>query len=68
MGKELYSLLKPLTVLQEIKSQTPTDPENKLYYKHHCLSGITQILCTTFMGNIHFIRLLPISIFAVFSK
>lgn len=48
---------------QGIKSQTPTDPDNKPFYKHHCLSSITQMLWTTFMVDIHFIRLLPTSSF-----
>lgn len=36
----------------EIESLTPTDPDNKQYYKHHSLSASIQVLCLTFMVNV----------------
>lgn len=45
-------------VLKGIKSLTPTDPDNKQYYKYCYLSSnilITErVLCSTFMADIYF--------------
>lgn len=68
MGKKWDTLQKPLTEFYKRLKHRLQLTHITNYYKHHGLSSITQILCTIFVVNIHFIRLLPIFICAVFSK
>lgn len=41
------------TILQGIKSLSATDPDNKQYYKHHCLLSNIRMLHLILMVDIH---------------
>lgn len=41
------------TILEGIKSLSATDPDNKQYYKHHCLSSNIRMLHLILMADIH---------------
>jgi hypothetical protein len=47
---------------------TPTDPENKLYYKNYCLLTKIKMLHSTFMVGIHIISLFSTFVPVAFSK
>lgn len=47
---------------------TPSDSNNRQYFKPLCLSSHSQLLCLAFMANIHLLILLSTATFVVSSK